>query len=194
MGKIKSYNAALQSVLSLLDQSVPPSISVVDPLPLRNLIRFEGVRFRYAPDQHEVLQGLDFEIRSGERIGLIGGTGTGKSTTVDLLMGLLEPTSGSILVDGKDLHDKSHPERLVAWRASIAHVPQNIYWPIALSQRTLHLLHSGRLIFPSQVGCSTSSNCSFYESSLEGYESFVGERGIRLSGGQPENRNCTSAL
>ena len=85
------------------------------------------MHFRYGLDKTDVLRGLHLEIRIGERIGLIGSTGSGKSTTVDILMGLLVPTTGKLLVDGEDVHDPEHPERLVAWRASIAHVPQNIY-------------------------------------------------------------------
>ena len=74
-----------------------------------------------------MLKALDFKIKRGERIGLIGTTGSGKSTTVDLLMGLLKPTVGCLLVDGKDIHDVRYPELLSVWRATIAHVPQTIY-------------------------------------------------------------------
>ena len=123
---LKGYNAATQAVLEMLNQPLPPVLSTAKPLVLRESICFTDVYFRYAPDQTCVLNGLDVEIRRGERIGLIGSTGSGKSTTVDLLMGLLKPTAGRVLVDGLDLHNPAHPERLVAWRSAIAHVPQNI--------------------------------------------------------------------
>ena len=87
----------------------------------------ESVYFRYGLEQPDVLKGLDLEISCGERIGIVGSTGNGKSTTLDILMGLLVPSAGKILVDGLDLHDPDHPEHLVAWRAAIAHVPQTIY-------------------------------------------------------------------
>ena len=115
---LKGYNAAIQDVLALLRQPLPTQLNVNEPLPLRESIRFEGVRFRYGLEQPDVLQELDLEIRRGERIGLIGSTGSGKSTTIDLLMGLLAPSAGRMLVDGVDLHDPAHPERLVAWRAA----------------------------------------------------------------------------
>ena len=70
---------------------------------------------------------------------MIGSTGSGKSTTVDILMGLLVPTTGKLLVDGEDVHDPEHPERLVAWRASIAHVPGISIWLTALLPKILPL-------------------------------------------------------
>lgn len=124
---LKGFNAAIQAVLDMLNQPLPPQVSVAEPLQLREGIRLVGVHFRYVQEQADVLQGLDLEIRRGERIGLIGSTGSGKSTLVDLLMGLLQPTAGCLFVDETDLHDPEHPERLAEWRAAIAHVPQSIY-------------------------------------------------------------------
>lgn len=113
-------------MLALLAQALPAEALLLPPQPLalRESIRLDEMRFRYGLQQPEVLQGVDLEIRKGERIGVIGKTGSGKSTLVDLLMGLLEPTAGRIVVDGLDLID---PERLAAWRAAIADVPQSIY-------------------------------------------------------------------
>ena len=125
--KLKSFNADLAGVLAMLDQSLPQQVSAAAPLHLHQAILLKDVHFRYSPDQPEVLRGLDLEIRRGQKIGIIGSTGSGKSTTVDLIMGLLKPTEGTVLVDGVDLHNPTYPERLVAWRAAIAHVPQNIY-------------------------------------------------------------------
>lgn len=89
---LKGYNASIQSVLAMLNQPLPELVRVPSPLPLEEGIRLAAVNFRYGPEQQEVLRGLELEIRRGERIGLIGSTGSGKSTTVDLLMGLLAPS------------------------------------------------------------------------------------------------------
>jgi ATP-binding cassette subfamily B protein len=193
---IRACNAAMAGVLSLLEQPVPPQLPVMPPLPLRHSIRLEAVRFRYGPDLPEVLQGLDLEIRRGERIGLIGSTGSGKSTMVDLLMGLLSPSAGRLLVDGKNLHDPAHPERLAAWRAAIAHVPQNIYLAdssiaeniaFGIPKQEINLERMRAAAEQAQIA-------GFIEGSKGGYGSFVGERGIRLSGGQRQRIGIARAL
>jgi ABC-type multidrug transport system fused ATPase/permease subunit len=193
---LKGFNADLAGVLAMLNQPLPPQVQVAEPLPLREGIRLEGVRFRYGPEQPEVLRGLDLEIRRGERIGLIGSTGTGKSTTVDLLMGLLSPTAGRVLVDGMDLHDPEHPQRLAAWRAAIAHVPQSIYLAdSSIAENIAFGVPRDQIdLARVQQAAAQAQIASFIEASPEGYGSFVGERGIRLSGGQRQRIGIARAL
>ena len=193
---LKSCNAAMEGILIMLDQPLPPQISISKPLVLRESIRFEGLHFRYGQDQQEVLKDLNLEIRCGERIGLIGGTGSGKSTSVDLLMGLLKPTAGKLLVDGANVHDTNHPERLEAWRATIAHVPQNIYLADSTIAENIAFGIPRHQINFSLVkkAAAQAQIASFIESSPHGYESFVGECGIRLSGGQRQRVGIARAL
>ena len=193
---LKGANAAIQSVLTMLNQPLPPLVQVAEPLPLREGICLAGVHFRYGPDQPEVLRGVNLEISRGQRIGLIGSTGSGKSTTVDLLMGLLVPTAGRLLVDGEDLHDSSHPERLVAWWGAIAHVPQNIYLADSSIAENIafgvprHQIDQARV----KQAAAQAQIASFIEETPEGYDAFVGERGIRLSGGQRQRIGIARAL
>jgi ATP-binding cassette subfamily B protein len=144
----------------------------------------------------EVLQGIDLEIRRGGRIGIIGSTGSGKSTTLDLLMGLLLPSAGRILVDGEDLHDPEHPERLSAWRASIAHVPQSIYLAdSSIAENIAFGLPIDQIdMLKVRLAAEQAQLSGFIESSPSGYSSFVGERGIRLSGGQRQRIGIARAL
>jgi ABC-type bacteriocin/lantibiotic exporter with double-glycine peptidase domain len=193
---LKGYNASLQSVLEILNQPLPPHFSVAEPLLLQQGIRFEGVHFCYGIQQPDVLNGLDLEICLGERVGLIGSTGSGKSTTVDLLMGLLVPTAGRLLVDGVDLHDPKHPGRLVAWHRAIAHVPQSIYMADSSIAENIAFGVPCQHINMARVkqAAELAQIHSFIENSPQGYESFVGERGIRLSGGQRQRIGIARAL
>jgi ATP-binding cassette, subfamily B, bacterial PglK len=193
---LKAANADLTGVLSMLNQSIPPQMLVEAPLALREGIRFEKVHFRYEQEAQEVLKGIELEISRGNRIGVIGKTGSGKSTTVDVLMGLLVPTAGRVLVDGADLYDSAHPERLSAWRAAIAHVPQSIYLSDASIAENIAFGVPRRHIDMSRVkqAAKQAQIASFIESSPGCYESFVGERGIRLSGGQRQRIGIARAL
>jgi len=193
---LKAANATMEAVLALLNQPLPPKLNVSKALQFRESIRLDGVHFRYGQKQPEVLRGLDLELRRGERIGLIGSTGSGKTTTVDLLMGLLVPSVGRVLVDGVDLHDPEHSERLTAWRAAIAHVPQSIFLAdssiaeniaFGVPSHEIDLARVKQAAFQAQIA-------SFIEASPNGYNSFVGERGIRLSGGQRQRIAIARAL
>lgn len=193
---LKSYNAAIQDVLTMLSQPLPPKVSGAEHFQLRQVICLEGVHFRYGPEQPEVLRGLDLQIRLGERTGLIGSTGSGKSTTVDLLMGLLEPVAGRILVDGHNLHDSAHPEWLAGWRSTIAHVPQSIYLADSSIAENIAFGVPREQIDLARVkqAAAQAQIANFIESIPGGYQSFVGERGIRLSGGQRQRIGIARAL
>ena len=193
---LKTYSASIQAVLDKLDQPLPLVVNVDNPLRLRNYVRLEDVHFRYGPEQPEVLRGLDFTIRRGERIGIIGDTGSGKSTTVDLLMGLLAPTSGLVLIDGENLHDSAYPDRILAWRSAIAHVPQSIYLSdSSIAENIAFGVPPEKIDFARvQQAASQAQISSFIDSSPDGYDTFVGERGIRLSGGQRQRIGIARAL
>jgi len=193
---VKSYSAAMQDVLEMLNQPLTPQFEDVNAIELSESIQFKDVSFRYSSHLPDVLPGLDLTIRVGERIGIIGATGSGKSTMVDVLMGLLIPTSGKLIVDGQDVHDPANPERLFAWRAAIAHVPQSIYLADGSVLENIAFGTPPELIDLGRVrdAADQAQISNFIESSPDGYQTVVGERGIRLSGGQRQRIGIARAL
>jgi ATP-binding cassette subfamily B protein len=150
------------------------------------------VRFSYANNGPWVLDGINLLILKGSRVGFVGSTGSGKSTTLDLLMGLLMPTEGKLLVDGQSISGN----HLRAWQRTIAHVPQSIY----LADSTLAENIAFGVPFKAidldrvQQAARQAQIADFIESSPEGYLAYVGERGIRLSGGQRQRIGIARAL
>lgn len=193
---LKGQNAAIYAVLNMLDQPLPPIVSRRQPLNLVKQIRFEKVAFRYSCDHPEVLCDFSLDVRFGERIGLIGTSGSGKSTILDLLMGLLKPNRGYVLVDGENLHDPKNPERLAAWQMAIAHVPQTVFLTDSTIAENIAFGLPRDKIDLERVkeAAEQAQIADFIECSLDGYDSFVGERGVRLSGGQRQRIGIARAL
>jgi ATP-binding cassette, subfamily B, bacterial PglK len=191
---IAGSNASLADTIELLDQPLPAEIlqPVPAPLLIQNVIRFDAVRFRYTSDGPWVLDGLNLTIPKGARVGFVGSTGSGKSTTLDLLMGLLMPTEGEILVDGQPIRGN----RLRAWQRTIAHVPQSIYLAdTTLAENIAFGVPPDTIDLDRvQQAARQAQIADFIESGSEGYQAYVGERGIRLSGGQRQRIGIARAL
>ena len=187
-------HASLDATIELLDQPLPAELlsPAPAPLPFANAIRLRGVRFRYHSDGPWVLDGLDLTIPKGARIGLVGGTGSGKSTTLDLLMGLLVPTEGEVMVDGQVMTGTLAR----AWQRTIAHVPQSIYLADTTMAENIAFGVPRAEIDMQRVrdAARQAQIADFIESRAEGYEAYVGERGVRLSGGQRQRIGIARAL
>ena len=96
-------------------------------IPQFNNLLLKSVTYSYENNSRNVLTNINLEINKGDSIGIIGKTGSGKSTLMDILMGLLKPTNGQILINGNNLYEKENKTLLNEWRESLSHVPQNIY-------------------------------------------------------------------
>lgn len=186
--------ATLIEVLQILDQPIPKELlmPVSAALPFQSNIEFKDVSFRYNSDSPWVLHNFSLIIRKGSRVGFIGSTGSGKSTTLDLLMGLLQPTQGEILVDGKVIVGAD----MRAWQKNIAHVPQSIYLSDATIAENIAFGVPKNQIDIEKVkrAARKAYIADFIESGNEGYDAFVGERGVRLSGGQRQRIGIARAL
>jgi ABC-type multidrug transport system fused ATPase/permease subunit len=187
-------HASLAETIELLDQPVSTEALRADITPLRfqDSICFDNVRFRYSSDGPWVLDGLNLKIPKGSRVGFVGITGSGKSTALDLLMGLLQPTEGKFLVDGEPVDEKCAR----AWQKTIAHVPQTLFLGDSTLAENIAFGVPPETIDRERVrqAAQRAQIADFIESQPEGYNAFVGERGIRLSGGQRQRIGIARAF
>ncbi len=173
--------------LPLADDAMMP-----EPLAFDRSIEFRSVTFHYPDRPHRAVENIDLTIPKGARVAITGRTGSGKSTLADLLMGLIEPSEGSILIDGHTLT----ADRLPAWRRSIAHVPQEIFLADDSIAANIALSFHGAAADQDRVqaaACQAQLH-DFIESLPAGYATRIGERGVRLSGGQRQRLALARAL
>jgi len=190
---IKGNQASVQDAIALLGQPMP-QLQTEDAghLVFRSEIRLNTVTFSYQPALLPVLTGLDLTIQKGERVGIIGATGSGKSTLMDLLMGLLEPSAGTLEVDGTKIDSSTRR----AWQSHIAHVPQAIYLADSSVEENIAFGIPPEAIDRDRVreAARQAQIAELIESMPNGYRSMVGERGVRLSGGQRQRIGIARAL
>ena len=189
---LQAARAAGERVFDILDFPVEPSGSSpaarLRP-PVRGQVRFENVSFGYGPDR-QVLQEVTLEAKPGQMIALVGPTGAGKSTLVNLLPNFYQPTSGHVLIDGQDISGIS----LASLRENISVVSQEAF----LFNGTVreNILY-GRLDASAEEleSASRAANCHDFITRLpQGYDSHVGERGVKLSVGEKQRVSIARAL
>ena len=158
---------------------------------LASSISVENLSFSYETSTTQALTGVSIDIARGEAVGLVGPSGSGKSTLVDILLGLLEPTSGRVLVDGNDIR-----ENLRGWQDQIGYVPQSIFLTDDTLRRNVAFgLPKGEIDDDAVKSAIRSAQLEDFVSSLpDGLDTIVGERGVRLSGGQRQRIGIARAL
>lgn len=194
---------ALRGATAILDAIVTdfrstPALPLADavrtqPLRLERALELDGVSFAYAQAEKPTLRGVDLVIPARTTVGIVGGTGAGKTTLVDLILGLLTPDEGELRVDGVRIT----PENMRAWQGTLGYVPQTIF----LTDETI----ASNIAFgvpKDQIDMAAVERAAriaalhdFVVSDLpQGYQTFVGERGVRLSGGQRQRIGIARAL
>ena len=184
-------NMIYDDLRAAVNQKVNIDIDSHKKLAFQNKITFQNLEFSYSGTDRKVLSGVSFEIKKGDFVGIIGQSGAGKTTFVDILLGLFCPTEGKILIDGIDVQSD-----IDGWRKNLAYVPQSIYLidgsikeNIALgvdaSDVDIELLN--RVIGMAEL-------TEFVNNLPDGIETSVGERGVMLSGGQRQRIGIARAL
>jgi ABC-type multidrug transport system fused ATPase/permease subunit len=191
---IQSGQTSLQDTLELLEQPLPDYAdrAAAEPLPFKQQISLNKISFRYSLQTPWVLNELDLVIERGSRVGFIGTTGSGKSTLLDIIMGLLQPTSGTLEIDGLRIS----PENYRGWQAHIAHVPQSIFLADSTIEENIAFGQPNEEIDHERVkkAARQAQIADVIEAWPEKYKTTVGERGVRLSGGQRQRIGIARAL
>jgi ABC-type multidrug transport system fused ATPase/permease subunit len=171
----------LRDVVELMHAPIVIAQRVRDPVPFQHDIVLDRVSLVH-PGGARALHAISFGIARGERVGLVGKTGAGKSSLLDLMMGLLDPTEGEIRIDGRPLDAASRPN----WQAQIAHVPQSIYLADESIAFNIAFADADGAIDMARVrdAARRAQIDAFIAATPMGYETTVGDRGVRLSGGQ----------
>lgn len=160
---------------------------------LDRALELRGVSYAYPSSDRPAVRGIDVTIPARSTIGLVGGTGAGKTTLVDLMLGLLTPDEGDVLIDGIPL-DR---ENMQAWRRTLGYVPQHIYLTDSPVWQNIAFGIPPERVDRAAVerAAKIAALHEFVMSDLpDGYDTIVGERGVRLSGGQRQRIGIARAL
>lgn len=163
----------------------------IGQLKLRETVEAKDIYYRYPSSDEQALRGVSFTIPKGKAVAFVGASGAGKTTVVDLLLGLLEPVSGTIMVDGQNIQ-----ESLSAWQRNIGYIPQFIY----LSDETLRSNIAFGIARDEideekiREAVELAQLGNLVKSLPDGLDTIIGEHGTRLSGGQRQRVGIARAL
>jgi ABC-type multidrug transport system fused ATPase/permease subunit len=168
-----------------------PNIENGKPVRFDHVIRFEDVTYSYPNTERTVIDGVSFEIKKGSEVGIIGTTGAGKSTIVDILLGLLKPIRGKVTVDGVDISTN-----IRSWQDLVGYVPQTIFLIDSSIRSNIAFGIDEQNIDDEKVvrALELAQLKEFVDELPAGMNELVGERGVRLSGGQRQRIGIARAL
>ena len=190
---IKGNQAQLIDVLKLLDSSVDKSKNnKITEIPYQNLMSFNKVFFKHKGTNSYILKNIDLAIEKGLSVGIVGSTGSGKSTLMDLMMCLINPNKGEISVDNLELKKQFRK----SWQKKISHVPQDIFLIDATIMENIAFgVPINQIDFKKvEEAASCAEIKSFIEATPLMYDTIVGESGVKLSGGQKQRIGIARAL
>ena len=191
---LRQNQYSLKDTLEFLDQSLPDNHDddSILPITFSKEIILDNISFSYSTDAGSILEQLNLIIPKGSRFGFIGETGSGKSTLLDIIMGLLQPTTGELKVDG----EKISSNNLRAWQKHVAHVPQTIFLADGTIAENIAFGLPKDQIDEERVhqAAEQAQIHDIIQQMPNGYQTLVGERGVRLSGGQRQRLGIARAI
>ena len=188
---LKYYNKSIDLLFKEMQIEVELTENRTLNFDFKKEIVFENVSFKYQSDSDFIFKSLNLKIQKGETIGLIGSSGSGKSTFVDILIGLLSPTSGDIVVDGKGINKYTS-----SWQKKIGYISQDIHLiddsiikniALGVEEHKINLDSVNKALNSAQLQ-------SFIKSLSNGINTHVGDKGVQISGGQKQRIGLARAL
>ena len=159
-----------------------PAVATHRTLTAPSRIQFADVHYAYDEGRQPALEGVSFQISSGQKVALVGPSGAGKSTIAHLLLRFMNPDRGAIMVDGSPLEELD----LRAWRRLVGWVPQNPYLFHGSVGENIRLARPGASTDQVVQAARLAHAHPFIKALAQGYDTPIGERGIRVSGGQAQ--------
>jgi ATP-binding cassette subfamily B protein len=193
-GELQRAAGATERLVELLTVDDPvqdPATPMPLARPVRGEIRLEGLRFRY-PARPEVsaLDGVDLHVRPGETVALVGPSGAGKTTILQLLLRFYDPQEGRVLLDGQDIASLARAD----FRRELALVPQDPVIFAATARENIRFGRPDATDAEVEAAAKAAAAHDFLTALPQGYDSYVGERGVMLSGGQKQRIAIARAI
>ncbi len=204
INNIPYYEGGLDNVINTLEaerkqnsggqacaEAAEHTLAVKQDITFSEKLQFSHIDFAYSGNDKKIFDDSTFEIFPGQSVGIVGTSGAGKTTAVDIILGLLKPSAGKILVDGIDIE-----ENMTSWLSHLAYIPQNIFLTDDSIRANVGFGKHRKEIDDEKVMAALREAQleEFVNSLPEGIETKVGEQGVRLSGGQRQRIGIARAL
>ncbi len=191
---IRSHRASIEDALELLNQPLPVDYEKnnLSKISFKKNIKLKNLYFKYNKHLPWIFENINLTIPKGTKVGFIGKTGSGKSTFLDLTMGLLQPNRGDLLIDDININNNNS----FSWQSHLSHVPQDIYLADTSIAENIALGVPDKLVDLDKVyKAAEDAEISDYIKKLPfGYDTLIGERGVKLSGGQKQRIGIARAF
>ena len=187
---IQQADASQERIDEFFDQKPAIINGALTDIPFQESIEFRDVSFVYPDTGIRALQNVSFTVRKGEKIAIIGKTGSGKTTIAEMLLRTFDPTSGSILIDGTELKDLD----LDTWRRMVGYVPQDNFLFSDTIENNIRFGRDESNEMEIHAAAAKSMIHNEISELPKGYQTRIGERGVSLSGGQKQRTSIARAL
>ncbi len=192
-GASDNLQADISDKSIVYDADAYTGLEVAQKLPVKKSIVMQNVYYKYPNTDVYIFRDMNMEIPVGKSVGIVGTSGAGKTTVVDIMLGLLEMESGKVLADGVDVN---LPENYQGWLANVGYIPQTIFMLDSNIRENVAFGVPREHISDDQVWAALrdAQLDTFVKGLPEGLDTQIGERGIRLSGGQRQRIGIARAL